>query len=65
MVIACEELGMRLILEWRPVAAHNAIASDNGLKDAPIVVSLVAVLGRQHYVATLVTYQVFIVGWNH
>ena len=45
-MIAVEKLRLAILLKWRPVAANEAVVSDDGLEDAAVVVGTVTVLGR-------------------
>ena len=63
-MITIEKLRLAILFEWRPVAANDAVVSDDGLEDAAVVVGTVTVLGRQHDVSTLVADKVFIVRWD-
>ena len=59
-----KKLYLEFLLEWRPITADKAIVGDDGLEDAPVVVCVVLVLGRQHDVTTLIADQVLVVGWD-
>ena len=64
MMPFAEKLHLEILLERCPVAANEAVVGDDGLEDAPVVVSAMLVLWRQHDVATLIADQVLVVGWN-
>ena len=59
-----EERRLKSILEGCPVAADDAVVGDDGLEDAAVVVSTMAMLGRKHDFATLVADEVFVVRRN-
>ena len=63
-MIAIEKLRLTIFLKGSPVAANDAVVSDDGLEDSAVVVGVVTVLGRQHDVSTLVADKVFIVRWD-
>ena len=63
-MIAVEKLRLEILLKWRPVAANDAVVSDDGLEDAAVVVGMVTVFGRQHDITTLITDKVFVVRGN-
>ena len=57
-----EERGAAVVAERCPVAAYYAVAGDDGLENAAVVVRLVAEFRRKHYVAAFVADKVFVVG---
>ena len=63
-MIAIEKLRLAILLKRRPVAANDAVVSDDGLEDSAVVVGVVTVLGREHDIPTLVADKVFVVRWD-
>ena len=59
-----EEGSLIAWFEWYPVAADDAVVSDDGLEDAAVVVGFVAMFLGQDYVSALIANQVFIVRRN-
>ena len=65
-VFAQKELGVAVGAERRPIAADNAVAGDDGLEDAAIVMSAMTVGRGKGYMAAfaLVADEIFVVGRN-
>ena len=63
-MLSHEKICLKILFERCPVATNDAVMGNHWLKDATIVVSLVLVIWQQDNIATLITNQVFVVGWN-
>ena len=62
--ITFEKTHLAVLLERRPVAAYYAVVSNNGLEDSAVVMGMMAMFLRKHYIATLIADEVFVVGRN-
>ena len=55
---------LRLVFIWRPVATDDAVAGDDGLEDAAVVMGTVPMFWWQHNVTGLIANEIFVVWWN-
>ena len=62
VMLSHEKFCLKVFFEGCPVATNDAIFTNNRLKDAAVVVSLVLVVGQQDNVSALIADEVFVVG---
>ena len=64
VVAILEERHFTTLFEGSPVATDDSVMSNDGLEDATVVVGVVSVLSREHYVTAFVGNEVFVIGRN-